>query len=401
MRIGIDARFYGSVGKGLGRYTEKLIRELEKQDTGNEYVIFLCPDNFEEYLPASPRFRKRLVRPRWYSLAEQFVFPILLWRERLDLMHFPHFNVPLLYRRPFVFTLHDLILFHYPTQKASTRGNIFYWLKFAAYRLVLSSALRRARTVITVSDFTRRDICRNYPRAGKKIVVTKEAAEQWCYLGDRETERQLFARLGLSGKGADGTLSHDIIEPYVLYVGNAYPHKNLEVLLEAAELLPAKHFVLVGKADFFYQRLKRKADARGLSNVIFADYVTDQELGSLYHGAASYVFPSLYEGFGLPPLEAMQYGTPVLAAETSSLPEVLGNAALYFDPRDAEALVGLIRRIESEPALLEELRLRGYRQAALHTWSEMAEATQDVYRRSRADTKTEKWTRIPTNHPGR
>jgi glycosyltransferase involved in cell wall biosynthesis len=120
MRIGIDARFYGSLGKGLGRYTEKLIFHLEAIDTDNEYVVFLRRENFDEYIPRSPRFRKVVAQYAWYGLSEQTLFVLLLYRFRFDLVHFPHFNVPLLYRRPFVVTIHDLILVHYPTLRNIT-----------------------------------------------------------------------------------------------------------------------------------------------------------------------------------------------------------------------------------------------------------------------------------------
>jgi glycosyltransferase involved in cell wall biosynthesis len=197
MRIGIDARFYGTTGKGLGRYTEKLIAELERLDQENDYVIFLSRENFEAYLPSSPRFRKVLAWPRWYTLSEQLFLPFLLRRERLDLVHFPHFNVPLLYRRPFLFTLHDLILFHFPTLRASSRSRALYWLKFAAYRLVLSSALTRAREVIAVSRFTEADILSHFPWVKPKLSVTYEAAEASCRAGTETEKHALFERAGL------------------------------------------------------------------------------------------------------------------------------------------------------------------------------------------------------------
>ena len=363
MRIGIDARFYGSVGKGLGRYTERLVHELEKIDTENSYYIFLCPENFDEYEPANPNFTKILTYSRWYGIAEQLCYPWELYLRRLDLVHFPHFNVPVLYRSPMIMTLHDLILFHYPTEKATTRKSWQYWLKFHVYRFVLTQALRRARTVITVSDFTKQDILTNYPGVSTKVVVTKEAAESFCHTVSEGSSR-------------------GILKPYILYVGNAYPHKNLEIFLSVATRFPDYEFVLVGKEDFFYKRLKAAVVARAIDNIIFTGYVSDRELGKLYRYASVYVFPSLYEGFGLPPLEAMQYGTPVLASNRGSLPEILGEAALYFNPEQESELCEQLERIIKDDQLRADLRQKGYTQAASYSWVRMAEQTLQEYQKA-------------------
>ncbi|MEK9173875.1 MAG: glycosyltransferase family 1 protein [Patescibacteria group bacterium] len=363
MRIGIDARFYGSVGKGLGRYTERLVHELEKIDTENEYFIFLCPENFDEYLPSNPHFTKVLTKSRWYSAAEQLWYPWQLYAKRLDLVHFPHFNVPVLYRRPLIVTLHDLILFHYPTEKATTKKSWWYWVKFHAYRFVLAEALRRAQTIITVSDFTKHDIETNYPSVKAKIVVTKEAAEQFCHFVGEASP-------------------HAILRPYILYVGNAYPHKNLEIFLHIAKQFPVYDFVLVGKEDFFYKRLKERVESKAIQNIVFTGYVSDRELGRLYRQAQAYVFPSLYEGFGLPPLEAMQYGTPVLASDRGSLPEILGEAALYFDPLKESELCTQLERITQDTLLRKSLQEKGYAQAATYSWPRMAEQTLREYKKT-------------------
>jgi glycosyltransferase involved in cell wall biosynthesis len=363
LRIGIDARFYGSVGKGLGRYTERLVHELESIDQENQYFIFLCPENFDEYTPAHKNFTKVLTRSRWYSVREQFVYPWQLYLKQLDLVHFPHFNVPWLYRSPFVMTLHDLILFHYPTEKATTRRTWFYWFKFHAYRFILAQALKNARTIITVSDFTKQDIEKNYPKVTGKVVVTKEAAEQFCYVDVEGGSRV-------------------ILRPYMLYVGNAYPHKNLEIFFAAAERFPCYDFVLVGKEDFFYKRLKQLVFDKGIQNIRFTGYVSDQELGELYRQALAYVFPSLYEGFGLPPLEAMQYGTPVVASHQGSLPEILGDAAHYFDPTESQDLCDKLQEVIEDGDLREGLQERGYRQAAMYSWARMAKQTYNEYQKA-------------------
>ncbi len=379
MRIGIDARFYGSLGKGLGRYTEKLLEHLEVLDQEHEYIVFLRHENFAEYTPRNPRFKKVAVHFSWYGLAEQTLFVRLLYRFRLDLMHFPHFNVPLLYRRKFVVTIHDLILIHYPTVRNTTRFAFFYWFKFFVYRLVISSAIKRAAHILTVSHFTKRDLEKHYPYSSQKITVTYEAADPYCLWAAPEKEQALMKRLSLFASETRETLRRDIIQPYFLYVGNAYPHKNLPLLFACARAFPETKLVLVGKEDFFYARLKQEAKERAGDNVIFAGFLIDEELSTLYRFARVYLFPSLYEGFGLPPLEAMAHGTPVISSNRGSLPEILGKAALYFDPTSEKDLVEAIEKVQSDPILWKNLQEKGYKQVATFHFQDMATLTHQIY----------------------
>lgn len=384
MRIGIDARFYGTLGKGLGRYTEKLIEHLEVVDQENEYIIFLRRENFSEYIPKSPRFKKVVAQYAWYGIAEQTAFVILLYRNKLDLVHFPHFNVPLLYCKKFVVTIHDLILVHYPTIRNTTRFSFFYWCKFFVYRIVIALAIRRAEHIITVSSFTKSDIISQYPGSREKISVTYEAADTYCQFLLPLEEEQLFLRLGLSrsetlGLGAS---YRDIIQSYFLYVGNAYPHKNLSILFELARAFPDVQLVLVGREDFFYTRLKQEAKQAGVENVLFVGFLSDRELSSVYRFARAYIFPSLYEGFGLPPLEAMARGTPVVSSHRGSLPEILGTAPKYFDPTSPQSLVSAVRSLEENSVLREEMQKKGYAQVAKYDFRTMAQETARLYRDS-------------------
>ena len=382
MRIGIDARFYGSLGKGLGRYTEKLIEHLEELDQENEYVIFLRRENFDEYLPKNQRFKKIVAQYAWYGWAEQSLFVWMLYRSDLDLVHFPHFNVPLLYRKTFVVTIHDLILVHYPTLRNTTRPQWVYTLKFLAYRLVIASAVKRAAHIITVSQFTENDIVTQYPVARGKITVTYEAADAFCQWNAPRNEEAFLRTTGLlrAVSGAQNLrVSRDIIQPYFLYVGNAYPHKNLPILFAVAKAFPEFLLVFVGKEDYFYSRLRRQVEQIKVSNIIFAGFVTDAELSSLYRWAQAYLFPSLYEGFGLPPLEALARGTPVVASNRGSLPEILGDAALYFEPTDERALIATLHQLLDQPDLRSALQKRGYARGARFHFRDMAEATLHIY----------------------
>jgi glycosyltransferase involved in cell wall biosynthesis len=174
MRIGIDARMYGPESRGLGRYVQKLVDNLVAVDDVNEYFIILTSQNWDAFQTTKPNFIKVLVPWHWYSLGEQIFLPFKLWRLKLDLMHFPHFNIPLLYRRKFVVTIHDLIISHYPDMRSTTLPKWLYRLKLAAYRLVLRRAVVNSSKIIVVSNFTKQDIERYYPRVADKIVVTYE-----------------------------------------------------------------------------------------------------------------------------------------------------------------------------------------------------------------------------------
>ncbi len=373
MRIGIDARFYGTLGKGLGRYTEKLIQALESLATEDEFVIFLRRENFDEYVPHSKNFSKVLADFPWYGWQEQILFPRLLWKYQLDLMHFPHFNVPVLYRRALTVTIHDLILLHYPTVKASELSPFLYWIKYLAYRFIIGSAVKRAQTIFTVSHFTEHDIASVYPKVAHKICMTYEAADIQDSVLTYIEEEKMLAQLGLAARGKG--------MPYVLYVGNAYPHKNLNLLLEVAALLPEKLFVCVGREDYFYRDLKNRSKHRGLKNVRFVGFVPDRFLPALYREAESYFFPSLYEGFGLPALEALSFGTPVVAARRGALPEIIGEAGVFFNPENLDEVHRKLELIGKNQPLRERMVRLGYERVKTFSWTAMAAATLREYHR--------------------
>ena len=179
----------------------------------------------------------------------------------------------------------------------------------------------------------------------------------------------------------DTSKKHDIIKPYLLYVGNVYPHKNLEALVDVLnqDALRGITLVLVGKEDYFYHRLKERVFKKEIKNILFVGFVPDNELDVLYRFGRAYVFPSLYEGFGLPPLEAMGRGLPVLAAHATSLPEVLGDAALYFYPDQADSLKNSLIYIWQEEAARMNLREKCYAQVNTFQWRIMAQKTLTQY----------------------
>lgn len=369
MRIGIDARMYGPKARGLGRYIQYLVDNLAKTDQENEYYIFLGPHNWDDFQTNNSHFFKVLVHAHWYTISEQLLFPIILWRSNLDVMHFPHFNVPLLYWRRFVVTIHDLIISHYPDSRATTLSSWLYYFKILAYKLILSAAIIRSDKIIAVSQYTKNDIVSYYPKADHKIQVIYEGYS---------VDSQNTVNVDLEKK-------YNITKPYILYVGAAYPHKNLYRLIQAWKLIQKKlnynyQLVLVGKKDYFYQRLIEDIKYHDLNhNVIFTDYVEDQELPFFYRFCLAYTFPSYLEGFGLPALEAQSYGAPVLAADNSCLPEILGQSALYFNPYDIQDIGDKIISIIQDSNLRAELINKGYQNHQNYNWLSMTKQTQNIY----------------------
>ena len=367
-KIGIDARFLGPKGKGLGRYAQKLVEHLERVDGNSErtYYIFLKKNNFHCYNPSAKNFKKVLADYRWYSFGEQLFFPFFLKRFKLDLMHFCHFNIPLLYRKKFIVTIHDLILFHYPTVKNTTLNKYYYFIKLLCYRLVIKSAARRACKIIAVSEYTKQDILSNLNSNEEKTKMIYEGCEFHCHV---------------SYKNADVILKkYGIIKPYLLHVGNAYPHKNLERLLLAFKQIrkkkPELSLVLAGGNDYFFKQLIEYSKKHKVRNVVFPGYVPDEEMDVLYRNAKLYVFPSLYEGFGLPPLEALAKYTPVASSSSTSLPEILGDLATYFEPDNKKAIAeGILEALKdcSVDKRAAEERLRKF------DWRDMAEQTKELY----------------------
>jgi glycosyltransferase involved in cell wall biosynthesis len=386
MRIGIDARFYGIIGAGIGRYLAKLIEQLEEIDEQNEYFIFLRQENFDEYKPSKINFKKVLAPYPWYSLKEQIFFPFLLYKYKLDLVHFPHFNVPIFYFGKFVVTIHDLIITRFGTAKATTRNLFTYKIKRFFYHLVISRTVYRAKKILAVSNFTKKEIINFFKIKEEKIVVVYEAAS----LNSSTSNYQLLN----NSQTQDSRFK--IQDSYILYVGNAYPHKNLERLLEAFKLIISEggltsgiNLVLVGKNDFFYNHLKLSVQKMGLeSRVIFSGPVQDSVLKDFYKNALAYIAPALMEGFGLPGLEAMACGCPVVASNAGSLPEIYGQAALYFNPEDVNEIAEKIRMVIENKNLRDELVEKGFAQVKKYSWQKCAEETLRVYQECVENKKT-------------
>ncbi len=398
MTIGIDARFFGPKAKGLGRYTQKLIEELELIDGQNDYVIFLRRADFESWQPSDARFKKVLADFRWYSLGEQLFFPWLIYRQKVDLMHFTHFNLSVFYFKPYIVTIHDLILQRFGTARGHFLGKIKYWFKNFGYKIIIRLVVWQAKKIITVSEYVKNDIVKSFGIVSGKIKVIHEGAPSCVIASETKQSRDSIVKNEIATSSLDklGTSRNDVIclekygikKPYLLYVGNAYPHKNLPRLIEAFKILkekyqPSLQLVLVGGEDYFYKKLKQEnCDSSGVcfgGGVIFTGYVSDDELEVLYQNTEAYVFPSLCEGFGLPSLEAMAYGTPVVASNATCLPEILGGAAYYFDAENSVDMAAKINEVLSDENLRQKLIAQGFEQIKKYSWRQMVQATVQVY----------------------
>lgn len=382
--IGIDARFYGPLGKGLGRYTQEIVDNVIaiNENEPIDYVIFLSPENIDEFICPNEHVRKELIKSRWYTLAEQLEIPYKWWKNKIDLMHFPHFNVPFFKIGPYVVTIHDLILTKFPTHRASTLHPIIYWLKDKAYRIIISTAVKKAEKIITVSEFTKLDLINQFKADNKKIDVTYEGVANLSKGSDSLFVAKMDNKKTLEFYRIQGK--------FLLYIGNAYPHKNLEGLILAFAKLHSIHpdwrLVLVGKEDYFYNRVKNFAIKHNLwqkenlnSPIVFTGYVPDADLEALFQEAAAYVFPSLYEGFGLPPLEAMAHDCPVISSDRASMPEILGQAAVYFNPENRDDMVSKIEDVINNQDKRASLILAGREQIKKYSWWDCALATSKIY----------------------
>ena len=382
MKIGIDCRLWDETG--VGRYIRNLVNELQILDKKNNYVLFVRSKDHENirFAIRNSQFAIRAADIKWHTLKEQLKFPSLINKENLDLMHFPYISVPIFYNKPFVVTIHDLIPLHFPTGEASTLSMPLYKIKLLGYKFVLSAAAKKAKRIITVSNATKTEIADHLKVSEDKIIVTYEGID------DKITN----SKSQIPNK-SQNTKYRILDAKYFLYIGNAYPHKNLERLIDAFEILRGAcielvecaqndiKLVLVGKEDYFYKRLKEKVKEMGLQKyVLFYGEVNDEELGNLYKNAIALVNPSLMEGFGLPALEAMANGCLVLASNIPALKEVCGESAIYFDPYDVNDIVRKMKEVYYDNMYHHRDKIKkGLERSKKFSWEKMAIETLKIY----------------------
>ena len=330
-------------------------------DKENEYVVFFLEKDIHQ-LRLNHNFKAVIADFVWYSFREQIKFPAILYKQKLDIVHFPHFNVPILYRGEYVLTIHDLTHLDFKMSRASVHNRLYYEIKHQTYKKVFSESLKKSEKIITVSNFVKEQIINRYNIVPAKIAVTYEAVDS-IFSSSVKMEKPI------------------IKSPYIFYVGNAHPHKNVEGLIKAFRKLKLEYknlqLVFSGKEDFFWERVKKEFSDK---DIIYKGFVTDKELRNLYENAKAFVFPSFSEGFGIPLLEAFALGCPVISSNKTALPEIGGNAALYFDPYDVNDIANKILHVLNNVSLRKSLIEKGKKRIKLFSWKKMAEETLEVYK---------------------
>lgn len=366
MRIGIDGRYIADHYPGIGRYTFSLVEALSRLAPDADFVLAVHPGQSNSRydlarLTARPNIRLEQFAARPRSLAEQARWPSAARRWSLDLLHSPYTYKPYALPCPSVVTIYDLIPLVFPEGFSAAQR--------LGFRLMVRLALRTSAAIMAISGATRDDLLRYFGVRPDRVYVTYLAADASFYPRPPAEVAAVRARYGLP-------------QEYILYVGINKPHKNLCRLVAAyARIEGAPPLVLAGREDPRYPEARARAEALGLSHrVCFPGDVAGPDLPALYSGASLFVFPSLYEGFGLPPLEAMACGAPVACSNRSSLPEVVGDAAVLFDPQDSEAIAAAIRRALADAELRDRLRERGLARAAMFSWERTAQETLEAYR---------------------
>jgi glycosyltransferase involved in cell wall biosynthesis len=371
MHIGLNAHLLSLAetyrGAGINWYIHNLLTHLPRVDRDNRYTAFIGDRRFTNAGLALRLSQLPTSRPVVRIFWEQVVQPFALQKERVDLLHALAFVTPLLSPCPSVVTIYDLSFLLYPGSfKRSKRFYLSLFTRLSA---------RRARRIIAISESTKRDVVRLLGVPHEKVEVV--------YCGIGEAFRPLAENQVAAFRSERGLPEH-----FILFVGTIEPRKNVTRLIEAfAHLqtctLANLKLVIGGAKGWFYEDVFARVEELGLEGqVMFPGYIPVSELPLWYNAAELFVYPSLYEGFGLPPLEAMACGTPVVASNTSSLPEVVGGAGLTVDPLDVEGLAEAMRRVLSDEALRWEMRERGLQRARGFSWTRTARETVQVYRRA-------------------
>lgn len=362
MRILIDGRFWGLENAGLGRYTINLVENLAKLDTKNEYCLLLRKTYFNR-INLPPNWHPVLAEWQHYSLGEQFHIPKLIFKVKPDLCHFLHFNVPLLINRPFVVTIHDMVMHRSKGLESTTLNPLFYFPKRLGYKLVFAEAVKKAKKIIVPSNFVKREILKEFKINEEKVTVIYEG----------------FNEIFLKAKSSKQP-------PYFVYAGNAYPHKNLGRLIEAVVFLNEVQnrkvqLVLVSARNVFMQRLEKLIKNKKANKYIkILGFIPDEELAEIYAGSVGFIYPSLFEGFGLQGLETMASGTLLLASDIPIFKEIYKDNAVYFNPFDFSSIA---RAIETVLTMDEDKRKEIIEKAKnfvqKYSWPQMAQETLKIY----------------------
>ena len=372
MRIAIDAHSVGARLAGNETYAINLIEALAEIDQSNQYTLYVTKQSaVERFANRWPNFKVQRTLPHTPLVRIPLTLSRELRRHPVDVLHV-QYTAPPFAPCPTVVTIHDLAFEHLP-ETFNRRS----WMQL---RLTVRHTARRAAQITTLSEYSRQDISQTYGIDPGIITVTQAAAAPMFKRVNNETELQRVRET----YGIDGD--------YILSLCSIQPRKNLQRLIEAYSLLRRLHpegklptLVLAGKRGWLENETMQAAQREELSGKIrFTGYVADEQLNALYSGAICFVYPSYFEGFGLPILEAMKCGTPVIAGNRTSIPEVAGEAALLFDPFDVHSLVAALRQVLDDSEYRAALGAKGLQRASEFSWQTTARLTLDAYQRATA-----------------
>jgi glycosyltransferase involved in cell wall biosynthesis len=354
--IAIDARIISS---STGRYIERLLTYLQEIDHTNTYSVLVRATDEHYWKPKYDNFSVLVADYDSYSVAEQTGFLTFLNRLKPDLVHFGIVQQPVLYKGKKVTTFHDLTLVK--TYNSDKNWFVYHAKQFVG-KFVFKSIARSNDHIIAISKFTKKELLDYVDIPAKKVTVVYEASDV----------------------AGGGSKPYELpFKQYILYVGSQSDYKNIKRLGDAHQKLlehyPDLGLVLVGSKNAAAQIIEAYFLKKKYKNILFTGFVGDKELNWLYAHSTAYIFPSLMEGFGLPGLEAMGQGTPVISSNATCLPEIYGDAAHYFDPTSTDDIVRAITEVLGNEKLQKKLAASGYEQIKKYSWKKMAEQTHAIY----------------------
>ncbi len=361
MHLCIDARIFSPKFTGIGRYTHELIKEFLLLKPEWKFTLFLNSEQYDTFLSEIKKnslygninIQLFVANEKMYSLAEQTTFLQKLNKIDADLFWFPHFNVPYFFNKKFVVTVHDLTLSKFPGKKMNSFLHRFVYFK------ILRHALQKSKHILTVSKNTKKDIIEDEKILENKITIAHNAVG-----------KEFF-------EYKNNNLNKDF-NKYFLYTGQHREHKNVITLVKAFHIFLKNNskykLILTGKPNPLYPDVSNYIKSNNLEeNIILVGLVSEEKLLSLYQNAKAYIFPSLYEGFGIPPLEAMAMNTPVIASNSSCIPEICEDAAIYFDPYNQDELAKKMQNLVNNKSLEKNLITLGKKQVKKYSWKKSAE----------------------------
>lgn len=376
MKILIDARMYGLEHSGIGRYLINLIGELTKLETKKNFAVLLRKKYFNQLnLPLN--WKKVLADFKHYGFREQLELPRIINREKPDLVHFPHLNIPIFSKERFVVTVHDLTMQRQGISATSLPTPVYY-LKRVAFLLIARTAVKNSVKIIVPSRYVKKDVVNYYSVNPDKIEVIYEGIGRELSPSLRTSSSLKIPRIFKKYRLQEAK--------YFFYVGNAYPHKNLELAIRATTLLNKTLkdrviFVIAGVRDVFKDRLERFIKNIGAGRFVrLVGFIPDEELAVFYKNSVAFLYPSLSEGFGLQGLEAMRLGTLVLASNIPVFKEIYGSFAFYFNPKDVLSLTKSMRfLLNLDEKKRETFIKKSQKFIERYSWKKMAKETLEVY----------------------